>query len=102
MTRGSQSRERFSAALRKRLAAFALRRSARKKSNVAPSLSIAQKGEFLSHLTDAVSDYSYSMYAEVDSAYETEGGEIQLTMLEYELLANEESYAFKVVRAGPS
>lgn len=60
------------------------------------------KGEFLSHLTDAVSDYSYSMYAEVDSAYETEGGEIQLTMLEYELLADEESYAFKVVRAGPS
>jgi hypothetical protein len=57
--------------------------------------------QFLGRLADAVSDYSYSVYAEVDSAYETEGGEIQLAMLDYTILGDDESYIFKVVRAGP-
>jgi hypothetical protein len=42
ITRGIQSRDRLSAAPRKRLAALALRRSERKKSRVAPSLSMAR------------------------------------------------------------
>jgi hypothetical protein len=57
--------------------------------------------QFVSHLRDAVSDYGYAVYAEADSAYHFEEGEVELTLLDYALLGDEDSYVFKVVQAGP-
>jgi hypothetical protein len=59
------------------------------------------KAQFLGRLRDAVSDYGYSVYPEVDSAYYIEGEEVALTLLDYALLGDDESYVFKVVHAGP-
>jgi hypothetical protein len=59
------------------------------------------KAQFVSGLTEAVSDYGYAVYAEADSAYQFEGGEVELTLLDYALLRENEEYVFDVVQAGP-
>jgi PIN domain len=57
------------------------------------------KAQLAERLRDAVS--SYEVYAEADSNYDTEGDDVQLTLLDYKLMGDEEEFAFKVVQAGP-
>jgi hypothetical protein len=59
------------------------------------------KAQFVSRLREGVSDYGYAVYAEADSSYPFEGGEVELTLLDYALPSDEESYICKVVQAGP-
>jgi len=59
------------------------------------------KAQFESRLRDEVSGYGHAVSAEADSAYYVEGDEVELTLLDYALQGNEESYVFKVVQAGP-
>ena len=59
------------------------------------------KAQFLTCLRDAVSNYSYSVYPEVDSAYSIEGDEVHLTFLDCDLLRDEKSYFVKIVQARP-
>lgn len=47
------------------------------------------KAQFSTCLREAVSDYSYSVYPEVDTAYGIEGDEVHLTFLDYDLLRDE-------------
>jgi hypothetical protein len=54
------------------------------------------KAQFLVRLGEAVSDYGYSVYPEVDSAYDIQGDEVELMLLDYALLCDEESYVLKV------
>ena len=59
------------------------------------------KAQFVSRLREGVSDYGYAVYAEADSSYPFQGGEVELTLLDYALPSDEESYICRVVQAGP-
>jgi hypothetical protein len=59
------------------------------------------KAQFVSRLREGVSDYGYAVYAEADSAYPFDGGEVELTLLDYALPSDEASYICAVVQAGP-